>query len=120
MVNRAVAHVKKVGPAQAYKDFSTDKSQWQQKDLYIFAVEMNGTMVAHGTNERLIGKNLIDLKDQNGKAFVREYLAQAAAKGAGWTDYDWPNPVTKNIEAKSSYVRKLDGVDAVVGVGVYR
>jgi signal transduction histidine kinase len=77
-------------------------------------------MMANGANDRLVGKNLLEIKDQNGKPFVKEYLAMAQAKGSGWTDYDWVHPQTKKIEAKASYVRKLDGVDAVVGVGVYR
>jgi len=120
LVDKAVAHVKKVGTEQAYKDFMTDRASWSNKDLYVFVTGLDGMMLAHGTNERLVGKNLMELKDQNGKAFVKEYLAAAQAKGSAWTDYDWPNPTTKKVEQKSSYVRRIDGVPAVVGVGVYR
>ena len=63
---------------------------------------------------------MIDLKDQNGKAFVREYTEMAAAKGEGWVDYDWANPLTKKIEPKSSFVKRMPGVDANVMAGVYR
>jgi signal transduction histidine kinase len=65
----------------------------------------------------MVGKNLIDLKDQDGKFLIRE-LSDVAKKGNGWVDYKWPNPLTKLIEAKSSYVERMG--DYFVGVGVYR
>jgi len=120
MVDAAVEHVKKVGPEQAFKDF-TDKSNktWQKKDLYVFAYNLDGVNVAHGANEKLIGKNLIDLKDPNGKPLIQE-LRATAQKGGGWVEYDWPHPQSKKIESKVSYVRKLANFDGFVGVGVYR
>jgi len=120
MVDRAVEHAKKVGAEQAFKDFTTDKAQWAYKDLYVFATGMNGVMLANGANERLVGKNLMEMKDQNGKLFVKEYLTSAQAKGFAWTDYDWTHPQTKKVDAKTSFVRKMDNYDAVVGVGIYR
>ncbi|MCM5682397.1 cache domain-containing protein [Schlegelella sp. S2-27] len=120
LVDKAVAHAKQVGTEQAFKDFMTDRPTWTHKDLYVFATSFEGVMLANGANERLVGKNLMELKDQNGKAFVKEYLAAAQSKGSAWTDYDWPNPTTKKVEQKTSYVRRLDGAPAVVGVGVYR
>ena len=71
-----------------------------------------------GANPALVGKNLIDLKDQNGKFLIRELAATAKNPGAGWVDYKWPNPNTKLIEAKSSYVERIG--DYFVGVGIYQ
>ena len=120
MVDAAVEHVKKVGPEQAFKDFSDKGNKaWQKKDLYVFAYTMEGVNVGHGANEKLIGKNLIELKDPNGKPLIQE-LRDTARKGAGWVEYDWPHPQTKKIESKASYVRKLSNFDGFVGVGVYR
>ncbi len=120
MVDAAVEHVKKVGPEAAFKDFS-DKSNkaWQKKDLYVFAYNMEGVNVGHGANDKLIGKNLIELKDPAGKLLIKE-LRDTAAKGGGWVDYEWPHPQTKKIESKTSYVRKLVNYEGFVGVGVYR
>ena len=121
MVDAAVDHVKKVGPEQAFKDF-TDKSNkaWQKKDLYVFAYTLEGVNVAHGANEKLLGKNLIDIKDPNGKPIIREIVGIVTTKGAGWIDYEWAHPQSKKIESKASYVRKLANYDGFVGVGVYR
>jgi signal transduction histidine kinase len=120
MVDAAVEHIQKVGPEQAFKDF-TDKANttWHKKDLYVFAYNLEGLNVGHGANDKLIGKNLIDMRDPNGKFLIRE-LRDMAVKGGGWVEYEWPHPHTRKIEAKASYVRRTVNFDGFVGVGVYR
>ena len=59
----------------------------------------------------MVGKNLIDLKDVDGKAFVKERVDLAQSKGTFWQDYKFTNPVSKKIEPKQMYCEKLD--DAV-------
>jgi signal transduction histidine kinase len=120
MADAAVEHVKKVGPEQAFKDFSTDKATWRKKDLYVMALDMKGMCLGHGANEKLIGRNLIDMKDQNGVMLVAEMIKTAQAKGQGWVDYQWPNPQTQKLSNKSTYVHKLANYDGWVGVGIYR
>lgn len=119
LVNAALAHIKKVGNDQAFKDFTADKASWNKKDLYVVAQGNKGLVLAHAANEKLVGKNLIDVKDQNGKLFVRE-LIDVGGKGEGWVDYDWSNPVTKKVEGKSSFVKRIPDFDGIVLVGIYR
>lgn len=119
LTNAALAHIKQVGNERAFKDFTTDKSNWNKKDLYVIAQDTKGTVLAHGANEKLVGKNLIDIKDQNGKLFVQELIA-VGSKGEGWVDYDWSNPVSKKVEGKSSFVKRIPGFDGFVLVGAYR
>ena len=120
MVDAAVEHVKKVGPDQAFKDFTNKENKaWQKKDLYVFAYNSEGVNVAHGANDKLVGKNLIELKDPNGKPLIQE-LRDTAKKGGGWVEYDWPHPQSKKIESKVSYTRMMTNFDGFVGVGVYR
>jgi cytochrome c len=119
MVVAAVDHVKKVGPEKAFKDFSADPA-WKKKDLYVMAYDNKGTVVGHGANEKLIGRNLIELKDPNGVLVVAELTKAATTQGEGWVDYTWPHPQTKKLEDKSTYVRKLQNFDGWVGVGIYR
>jgi cytochrome c len=120
MVNAAIAHMQKVGPEQAYRDF-TDKSNptWRNKDIYVSVNRTDGVNLAHGMNDKIVGKNMWDLKDQNGKAMVQEMVAQAN-KGPGWVEYDWVSPVTKKVEHKMTYVRKFPNSDAVVTAGIYK
>jgi cytochrome c len=120
MAEQAAAHVKKVGPDQAFKDFSTDKATWTKKDLYVFANDINGNTKAHGANDKLVGKNMAELKDQNGKLFIKEMGELAKSKGSGWVEYDWAHPQTKKVDGKATFVIKLSNFDGYVGVGVYR
>lgn len=120
LVEAAVAHVKKVGPDQAFKDFTEDKANWVKKDLYVMAYNHGGTCVGHGANAKLVGKNLINLKDASGKELIKEFTTVSKTKGSGWIDYEWAHPQTKKVEAKSTYAVRLDGFDGWVGVGIYR
>ncbi|HEX6362949.1 MAG TPA: cache domain-containing protein [Albitalea sp.] len=121
LADAAAAHVKKVGAEKAFKDFSNDKAAWTRKDLYVIAFDMSGQCLAHGANEKLIGKNLIEMKDQHGKYFTKAIIDVAkGASGSGWTDYEWVHPQTKKLEPKSTYSVKLTGFEGVVGVGIYR
>jgi len=45
----------------------------------------------------LIGKNLAELKDAEGKLFVQKMIEVAKKEGKGWVDYQWTNPVTKKL-----------------------
>jgi cytochrome c len=119
MVKRVQAEFKKDGPDAAFKAVS-DKAtkEFHDRDLYPFIYDMSGLCVAHGARPALIGKSLIDLKDQDGKFLIREMVAMAKDPGNGWIDYKWPNPLTNKIEDKLSYVEKMG--DYFVGVGVYK
>ena len=79
---------------------------------------MNGKTLAHGTNPKLIDKNMTELKDADGKYFVKEFIEVANTKGKGWIDYKWTNPATKAIEPKSTYIEKVG--DVLVGCGIYK
>ena len=119
MADAAFEHIRKVGAEKAYKDFTTDKAAWNKKDLYVMVYDSKSVVLAHGGNEKLLGKDMSAVKDGNGNAVVGGLLA-LAAKGGGWFDYDWPDPLTKKIAAKSTYAKKLPVGDGFVGVGVYR
>ena len=120
MVDAAIEHAKKVGPEQAFKDFTNDKSAWTKKDLYVFAYDMKGTCVAQGENAKLIGRNLIDLKDPNGVPMIAEQTKIAQTKGEGWFEYIWPHPATKKLTPKVSYVRKIPNYDGWLAVGIFK
>lgn len=118
LVKKAVAYMKANGKEKAFAEFSNPNGQFKDRDLYIAVNDMNGKMLAHGANPKLIDKNLIDLKDAEGKYFIKSFVDLAGSKGNGWVDYKWPNPVTKAIEQKSSYIEKVD--DMVFICGIYK
>jgi len=117
--NRAVAFWKKNGKDAAIAEYNNGKGQFVDRDLYVFALDASsGKALAHGANPRLVGRDLGALKDPEGKPFVKEMLEVGKAGKPAWVDYKWPNPVNQQLEAKSSYVVKVD--DVVLGVGVYK
>jgi cytochrome c len=69
---------------------------------------------------KLIGRNLMELKDPNGVAMVAEQTRIAQTKGEGWFEYIWPHPHTKKLTPKTSYVRKVPNADAWLAVGIFR
>ncbi len=118
MVQKGVAFIKANGRAKGLAEISNKKGQFIDRDLYLVVYGLDGVVHAHGANEKMIGKNLIDLKDIDGKAFVRERVEFARTKGTFWQDYKFTNPVSRKIEPKRMYCEKLDDV-AVCG-GIYK
>lgn len=89
------------------------------KDTYVFAYSMDGKINAHPTAPHLVGKDMMAVKDPNGKIFTAEFLEIVKGKGHGWSDYMWPKPGSKTLSPKVSYVKKVDGKDWFVGAGIY-
>ncbi len=118
MVKKGVAFIKASGKDKGYAEISSKTSQFKKEDLYLVVYGLDGTVHAHGANEKMIGKNLIDLKDIDGKPFVRERVEMAKTKASFWQDYKFTNPETKKIEPKAMYCEKLD--ETVVCGGVYK
>ena len=120
MVEKGLAHVKAVGAEKAFADFTDKESgKWQNKDLYVFVVKTDGTTVAHGANKGLLGKSLIELKDPNGKLFIKEMI-DVGMKGTGMVEYSFTDPQTKKMAPKQSYVARVPGFDGIIGVGAYK
>jgi hypothetical protein len=118
MVEKAAKLLATEGKEKAFQQFDDSKGQFVDRDLYVFVLDKDGTTIAHAVNKAVIGKSLLKLKDADGKAFIQEMLDVANSKGEGWVDYKWPNPVTKKVESKSSFIKKVG--DMIVGVGVYK
>lgn len=118
LVRRAADYLKANGPKKAYAAFNDQAGQFKDRDLYVFVIDFSGKVLAHGANPKLIDKDLLNLKDADDKLFIRTMIDVAKTKGQGWVDYKWPNPVSKAIEPKSTYVEKLD--DVFIGCGVYK
>ena len=118
MVKAAVSHIKSVGKDQAYADFTGKKSPFFDRDLYVVVYGMDGKIFAHGQNSRMVGKEMIDMKDPDGKPFVKERVELAKSKGTFWQDYKFTDPVTKKVLPKAMFCQRVE--ETVVCSGIYK
>lgn len=118
MVKKGLVFMKSNGKDRTFSEVTNKQGQFTDRDLYLTIWRMDGTVMAHGQNEKMVGRNLIDLKDIDGKEFVRERMSLASAKSSFWQDYKFTNPVSKKVEPKSMYCERAD--DLVVCGGVYK
>lgn len=118
LVRKAIDYIKANGREKAFAEFNNQNGQFKDRDLYIMVYDMKGMNLAHGANAKLIGKDLIQLRDANGTFIIKEFVETAKNKGSGWINYQWPNPVTATVESKSTFVEKYE--DLIVGCGIYK
>jgi len=118
IVRQGVAFIKTHGAETRYAEITRKQSQFSDRDLYLVVYGLDGKVWAHGANEKMVGRVLIDLKDVDGKEFVRERVELGMAKKSFWQDYKFTNPVTRKVEPKTMYCERLD--ETVVCGGVYK
>jgi signal transduction histidine kinase len=110
--------VKYQGKEKALAEISTPKGMFDKGELYVFAYDLQGVMLAHPKNPALIGQNLIAVPDTEGKLFRKEIVEKAKSKGSGWVDYVYLNPETNKQEHKTTYFQKVG--DIILCCGVYQ
>jgi polar amino acid transport system substrate-binding protein len=106
------------GKDEAFKAFNNPKGEFVRGDMYIFAYDFNGTLLAHPYLHNLIDRNNLDLVDPNGVHFIKN-LMEVAKRGNGFSYNVYPNPSKANqTELKLLYVLKVnDGL--WIGSGIY-
>jgi cytochrome c len=117
MVHNAIAHYKKVGREKALADFADKHGTWIHGDAYVNVYDLEGKCLAH-INEKTIGKNMIDLRDVDGKYLIRERIERAQAEKNGWQQYKFYNPATKKVEPKDMFFERYE--DVVFAAGAYK
>ncbi len=116
-VKKAVTFMKANGRDKAYAEFNKKDGQFADRDLYMVAYGTDGVVRAHGANPKMINKNLMELKDVDGKAFVKERVEMAKKNVVFWQEYKFTNPVSGKIEPKAMYCQPVE--DVIVCGGVY-
>lgn len=119
LVENGLKYYAKQGQEKAFAEFDNINGKFSRGDLYLFIFDLNGKCLAHGADHSLIGRNLTDLKDVDGKQFVKEFIAVARDPGQGWVSYKWKYKNTDEIGPKISYIMKIKGKDLLVGCGFY-
>ena len=86
---------------------------------YFWINDMAPVVVMHPIKPELIGKNMSDMQDPNGKHLYLEFVKVVKAQGEGYVDYLWSKPGEKEAVPKVSYVAGFAPWGWIVGSGVY-
>ena len=118
MVKKAVAFIKEQSPDKAYPEFTSKDAKFIDRDLYVVVYQLDGKVLAHGSNPKFVGKDMSDAQDVDGKLYVKERVEMASKQPSFWQDYKFVNPVSKKVEPKQMYCEKLD--NTAVCAGIYK
>ncbi|MDA8133582.1 MAG: cache domain-containing protein [Desulfobacteraceae bacterium] len=117
-VKEAAKLISEKGEA-AYPLIRDPKGSFVWKDNYIFAQNLDGTMIVH-INPKLEGKNMLGVKDADGKLFSNEMINGVKASPDGfWIEYKWAKPGEKDASKKVAFCVLAPKTEIFVGAGVW-
>ena len=116
MVEKAVEFIKAHGEEMALQELNKPNGKFQWRDLYVFAYDLNGVVVGH-PNPKLIGQNLYEVPDTQGKLFTKEIVELANCRGSGWVDYRYADLLTQQEGFKITHFQKVGNL--IICCGAY-
>jgi len=93
------------------------ENKFHDRDMYVFALDANGTYQAFAGNPAKVGTRVQDVPGIDGDRLTRAIVDQAT-DGPGWVEYEFANASTGHVQTKMSFVMALDNV--YLGCGVYK
>lgn len=87
-------------------------------DGYFFVYDLQGRSLMHSRQPELMGQNLWELRDTQGRFTIQDLIAQARA-GGGFVEYEWRKPSSAQTAPKLGYVTALPRWNWMVGTGLY-
>lgn len=117
LVERAVAYRQRTSKDVFLRDLTDASKGFYDRDMYVFALDENGTYLAFGGNPGKVGTRVQDIAGIDGDGLLQSIVTQADYE-PGWVEYDITNPTTGKVQTKMSFVQKVDG--RYVGCGVYK
>jgi len=117
-VENAYTYINSVGKERALAEFNDQDGQFVDDELYIFAFDMNGTVLALPYQLNLVGLNRWYLEDTSGVKIGQRIIARAE-QGGGYVYYLYPNPVDNYTkELKLTYVMAVND-EWCIAAGIY-
>jgi len=117
LAEAAAALLDREGPNEAFKTFMDVDSPFIDLDLYVFVLDMRGTLWVNGAFPASIGSNARNARDKQGRYYVRAMIRLAEEEGQGWVEYEWYNPCTGELAPKAAYIKRVGPF--IVAVGAY-
>jgi signal transduction histidine kinase len=117
LAEKGASFLRQYGKEEMIRRINGKDPAFNHGALYLAMRDLKGITLAHPTTS-LIGKNLLDVPDADGKLFRHEMVAIANGAGRGWVDYKFRNPANGRVEAKTTYV--LRAGDVALEAGIYK
>ncbi len=89
-------------------------------DGYFFVYDLQGRSLMHSRQPELVGQNLWDLRDSQGRYTIRELIAGAQRGGGSYVEYEWRKPSLGTAAPKLGYVTAFPRWNWMVGTGLYQ
>jgi len=118
LVKKAVTFLQANGREKALAEFNNPKGQFVDRDLYVIVGDMQGKCLAHSFMPEFVGKDMMDVRDPDGRYITKERLELLQKSNSAWQTYKYLSPLTKKMETKSMYLERVG--DLYIGVGVYQ
>ncbi|UUX93061.1 cache domain-containing protein [Methanoplanus endosymbiosus] len=117
-VHSAAEFARNSGKVEALAEFNDINGSFTDGDKYIFAYEMDGTVIALPFQKALLGSDRSESVDPNGADFINGMI-DLAEDGGGYIYYVYTNPSHDyRKELKLSYAEPVDE-NWFVGSGIY-
>lgn len=121
-VEAAAALLRSQGRA-AFPQLRDRRGRFWFHETYVFVDTPQGVELVNPAFAEVEGRNILGLRDQEGRPMVKEMIDLALRQGSGWTTYLWPRPNGSRTPArKTTYVQRVqtpDGETLIVGAGLY-
>ena len=117
MVERGADLVSSEGYKEAFTRFMDPVEGYVVGNLYLFAIDFKGNILANSIAPESIGGNALYSQSPDGKFPVQEMIKTALTWGDGWVQYEFLDPCTGRVSLKSSFVKRVG--DVLLGAGYY-
>jgi cytochrome c len=107
-VQRAIALYESAGKEDTLARVADPEGPFIRGSRYIFALGLDGNLLAHPFSKQLVGQNLTGLRDSEGRSFIRKLIATAKTRGYGFAEYKWPVPDSKEELHKTVFFEQVD------------
>lgn len=107
LVYNATRFILEYGEDSAISVLNNPDGAFVENSFYVFGYDTNGYVIAHPMNQKLIGKNLLDVPDVDGKYFRRDIINLARTKVCGWIEYKYKSPEDGIVSDKMTYFYRI-------------
>ena len=120
LVQKAIALYESAGKAETLARIADPEGPFIRGERYIFALDLEGSLLAHPFSKQLVSLNLTDLRDSDGRSFIRKVLATARTRGYGFADYQWQVPNSKEELYKTVFFERVEEIVLCSGFHTFK